>query len=75
MLNACSAYVATDGGQVEQNGKKPWTSRISQNELEVHLVMWTRWTVVSVILTADFNSDRYDSEHDDDDNDDDDNHE
>jgi len=29
-----------DGGQVEQNGKTPWTLRISQNELEVHLIMW-----------------------------------
>jgi len=54
MLNACSAYVATDDGQAEQNGKKPWTSRISQNELEVHLIMWTRWAVVECfILTAD----------------------
>ena len=35
----------------------------SQNELEVHLIMWTRWAVVECfILTTDFNSDRYDSE-------------
>ena len=35
-------------GKRNRMAKKPWTSRISQNELEVHLTMWTRWTVVSV---------------------------
>ena len=63
MLNACSANVATDGGQTEQNGKK--TLNVA------YLSEWTWSTFDNVnpvngrecfILTADFNSDRYDSE-------------